>query len=44
MPGEIEYERVQERRKNGIPLLTERVAEISELTQRFGIHEMELME
>jgi LDH2 family malate/lactate/ureidoglycolate dehydrogenase len=44
MPGEIEYERVQERRKNGIPLLTERVAEISKLTQRFGIHEMELTE
>lgn len=44
MPGEIEYERVLERQENGIPLLAERVAEISELTQRLGVAEMELME
>ena len=43
MPGEIEFEREQEHRKEGIPLLPERYAELSELAKRFGIPEMETL-
>lgn len=41
MPGEIEFECDQERRKNGIPLLPERYTELAELAKQFGVPEME---
>lgn len=41
MPGEMEYEREQERKVSGIALLPERYAELSELAGEIGISEME---
>ncbi|HBK80379.1 MAG TPA: lactate dehydrogenase [Nitrospinae bacterium] len=44
MPGEMEYERAEERRTAGIPLLPERYAELAELAGQIGIPEMETFE